>query len=452
MSSSVAEYDGLVAVGVRPVLGDDSASRVTAMLEELGDLDGVGGCDADRVDVLGSLEALKGAAAAAQARVTKGFESSQLAAQGARGVRAKDRGRGIGDQVALARGDAASQGWRHLGFAKAVVDEMPHTHALLTAGQVSEWTATQLVKETAILTVEDRRLVDERLCAMRVDTTTGQIVAPVVVGLTSNQAAGRARALACELDPQAAADRAAKAKKDRRVTIRPAPETMTYVTGLVPVDQGVACWANLDRSARALKAGGDPRSLNQLRSDLFVERLTGQASADAVPVEVELVMDPDTLIGASDRPARAHGGPTGGCVVPAATARDWVWRGDAPRWLRRVFTDPVTGQVTDLDARRRRFHSAPDARFTRLRDQHCRHPRCEGGIGHLDHPKPVAQGGLSTRANSQGLCEPHNYVKEMPGWSASVVDDRPGHHTIEVTTPTGHTYQSKAPPGLPPPL
>ena len=312
------------------------------MLEELSDLDGAGGCDADRVDQLGLLEALKGAAAGAQARVTKELEASQLAAQDARGVRAKDRGRGIGDQVALARGCAASQGSRHLGFAKAVVVEMPHTHALLSAGQISEWTATKLVKETAILSLEDRRLVDERLCALRVDTSTGQILPPSVLGLTSNQAGGRARALACELDPEAAANRASKAKKDRRVTIRPAPDTMTYVTGLLPVDRGVACWANLDKSAKAIKAAGDERSVDQLRSDLFVERLTGQAEADAVPVEIELVMDPDTLIGASERPARAHGGPTGGCVVPAATARDWVRRDDAPVWLRRIFTDPVT--------------------------------------------------------------------------------------------------------------
>jgi hypothetical protein len=329
---------------------------------------------------------------------------------------------------------------------------MPHTHALLTAGDISEWTATLLVKETAILCLADRRLVDERLCAMRVDTRTGQILAPVVLGLTPNQAGGRARALACELDPEAAAKRASKAKKDRRVTIRPTPDTMTFVTGLVPVDQGVACWANLDRSAKAIKATGDSRSLDQIRSDLFVERLTGQATADAVPVEIGLVMDPDTLIGACDRPARAHGGPAGGCVVPAQTARDWVWSGNAPTWLRRVFTDPITGQVIDVEAKRRRFHAAADVRFTRFRDQHCRHPRCESPIRHTDHPTPFAQGGLSTRANSQGHCEPHNYVKEMPGWTTRVVDERSGHHTIEVTTPTGHTYQSKAPPGLPPPL
>lgn len=452
MSSSIAEYAGLVADGVRPVLGNDSAEALQEALDRLAGMDGSLASDAERIDLLGMLEQLKGAAAGAQARVTVGFESSQLAAQDARGVRAKDRGRGISDQVALARGCAASQGSRHLGFAKAVVEEMPHTHALLSSGQISEWTATQLVKETAILSVEDRRLVDERLCAMLVNTTTGQILPPVILELTSNQAAGEARSLAAELDPEAAVKRASKAKKDRRVTIRPAPDTMAYVTGLLPVDQAVACWANLDKSAKAIKATGDPRSLSQIRTDLFTERLTGQATADAVPVEIELVLDPDTLIGASDRPARAHGGPAGGCVVPAATAREWAERQDAPVWLRRVFTDPITGQVVDVESKRRRFHSTPDARFTRFRDQHCRHPRCEGGIRHNDHPEPFAKGGLSTRANSQGLCEPHNYVKEMPGWSSRVVDDRPGHHTIEVTTPTGHTYQSKAPPGLPPPL
>jgi hypothetical protein len=38
----------------------------------------------------------------------------------------------------------------------------------------------------------------------------------------------------------------------------------------------------------------------------------------------------------------------------------------------------------------------------------------------------------------------------MPGWHHRVVDARPGHHAVEVTTPTGHTYLSLAPPGLPP--
>jgi hypothetical protein len=182
-------------------------------------------------------------------------------------------------------------------------------------------------------------------------------------------------------------------------------------------------------------------------ADLFVERLTGQATAAAVPAEIQLVMTPDALLGTADRPARI-----GDVVVPAQTARDLAARTDAPRWVRRVFTDPLTGIVTDLEARRRRLFGSGEARTIAVRDQVCRHPGCDSPIGHRDHVRRVADGGPTVRSNGQGLCEAHNLVKEMPGWSSRVADPRPGHHAVETTTPTGHTYRSQAPPGLPPPL
>ena len=155
-------------------------------------------------------------------------------------------------------------------------------------------------------------------------------------------------------------------------------------------------------------------------------------------------MTPDTLLGTSDRPARI-----GDAVGPARTARDLARRTDAPRWLRRLFTDPVTEVVTTTDPTRRRF-SAADARFLDTRDQHCRHPLCEGAITDHDHVTRHRQGGPATRSNGQGLCEAHNLVKEVAGWRTDVVDPRPGHHTVTTTTPTGHSYRSQAPPGLPP--
>ncbi|HSL38474.1 MAG TPA: HNH endonuclease, partial [Arthrobacter sp.] len=49
-----------------------------------------------------------------------------------------------------------------------------------------------------------------------------------------------------------------------------------------------------------------------------------------------------------------------------------------------------------------------------------------------------------TQDNGAGLCEACNHTKETPGWSSR---PRPGpRHTLDVTTPTGHTYQSTAPP------
>jgi hypothetical protein len=437
------------AAGVHAIREHADVERLRAMLDEIAEIAGDPGAhgvlaDAHRIDLVRQLEQIKGAAAAAQARITVEFETSQLAQQDANDVSRRLRGRGIADQIALARGCPASQGARHLGFAKAMA-EMPHTMALLTRGSVDEWTTTVLVRETAILSVEDRQTVDERLCALSVDTATGEIAQPRVLDLTPRRTEGAARALANELDPSAAVRRAAKAKGDRRVTIRPTPDTMTYVTGLLGVEQGVACWASLRAAAKATKAAGDERTESQIMADVFVERLTGQATADAVAAEIQLVMTPDTLVGASERPARI-----GESVVPAGTARELAQRADAPRWLRRIFVDPVTGAVTDRDPRRRRF-SAEDAQFLDVRDRHCRHPRCDGAIADHDHVRRKADGGPATRSNGQGLCEAHNLVKELPGWRSRVSDPRPGNHTVEITTPTGHTYRSQAPPGLPPP-
>ena len=448
MTDSPLDIAALAAPGVQRVVEDPAVQSLRRILDQVAAVDGqppaVGLLpDAARIDQLRLLEELKAVAAAAQARVTVAFDRSQRAQQHAWGVPREQIGRGVADQVALARGVAASQGSRHLGFATAMA-EMPHTLGLLTRGEISEWVATLLVRETAILTLEDRTAVDERLCAMTVDTETGEITPPAVLGWTPRRVEAAARALAAELDPEAAVKRAAKATRDRRVTIRPAPDTMAYVTGLLPVAQGVAAWANLRNSARAIKSAGDQRSESQIMADLFVERLTGQATATAVPVEIQLVMTPDSLLGRSEQPARI-----GAEVLPAATARDLAGQPHAPTWLRRLFVDPETGCPTSADPRRRRFNE-DDARFIRLRDQHCRHPRCDGAISDLDHIHRFTDGGATTRANGQGLCEAHHLVKEMPGWHSSVSDPRTGRHTVSLTTPTGHTYRSQAPPALGP--
>ena len=65
-----------------------------------------------------------------------------------------------------------------------------------------------------------------------------------------------ARAWAQRLDPYGAADRARKAEGDRRVSIRPAPDCMTYLTALLPVKEGCAVFGELHRKAMA--AAVDP--------------------------------------------------------------------------------------------------------------------------------------------------------------------------------------------------
>jgi hypothetical protein len=82
-------------------------------------------------------------------------------------------------------------------------------------------------------------------------------------------------------------------------------------------------------------------------------------------------------------------------------------------------------------------------------------PYCTAPIRHLDHIIAFRDGGPTTASNGQGLCERDSHVKEAPGWHVDAVEPaqappggRPTPHTTIITTPTGHTYHSQAPPAF----
>src|SRR3984885_5442072 len=117
------------------------------------------------VERIAELEQVKSAAAAGQARAAAALDAARRAAESAAGVPSARRGRGMASEIALARRDSPPRGGRHLGFAKALVHEMPHTLRALETGALSEWRATLIVRESACLDVEDRRTLDGELCA-----------------------------------------------------------------------------------------------------------------------------------------------------------------------------------------------------------------------------------------------------------------------------------------------
>ncbi|MFI5085813.1 MAG: hypothetical protein ACHP7K_07770, partial [Actinomycetales bacterium] len=116
--------------------------------------------DAATIAELRALQDLKSAAAARQVRNTAVFDASQRRAQAAAGIPAARIGAGIGAQIALARRESPSRGNQYLGLAKALATEMPHTLAALQHGDLNEWRATLLVRETAVLSAADRCAVD----------------------------------------------------------------------------------------------------------------------------------------------------------------------------------------------------------------------------------------------------------------------------------------------------
>ncbi|WP_179476461.1 DUF222 domain-containing protein, partial [Mycolicibacterium vinylchloridicum] len=264
--------------------------------------------EAALVERIAELEWLKSAASAAQARLAVALDESRRSAEAAAGVPAAKRGRGVAAEVALARRDSPARGGRHLGLAKALVYEMPHTLAALESGALSEWRATIVVRESACLDVEDRRRLDAELCS---DVAT-------LAGVGDAALAAEAKAIAYRLDPHAVVDRAATAVEERTVTIRPAPDTMTYVTALLPMAQGVSVYAALKREADVCCDG---RSRGQVMADTMVERVTGRPADAAVPVAVNVVISDQVLLGAQQGAAAIAGYGS----VPSAVAQKMVF-------------------------------------------------------------------------------------------------------------------------------
>lgn len=407
------------------------------MFEHLWDIDPLAD-ESALLERISELEQLKAAAAAGQARLAAALDASRRAAEEAAGIPAAKRGRGLATEVALARRDSPARGGQHLGFAKALVHEMPHTLAALQCGALSEWRATIVVRESACLDVEDRRRLDAELCS---DATAFD-------GMGDAALTAAVKAIAYRLDPHAVVDRAAKAKTERTVTIRPAPDTMTYVTALLPVAQGVSVYAALKREADVCSDG---RSRGQVMADTLVERVTGRPADEAVPVAVNVVISDQALFGVENSPAVIAGYGS----VPSAVAQHLITEAVNDRrsraTLRRLYAAPSSGALVAMDSRARLFPKGL-AEFVRLRDLRCRTPYCDAPIRHTDHAKPHRRGGATSAANGLGACESCNYTKEAPGWRVSTGVTDSGAHTAEFVTPTGAHHHSVAPPapGTPP--
>jgi uncharacterized protein DUF222 len=295
-----------VADPAKEPVGGGVVAELAAVVDRLAALPGAVD-DAERIDRIQVLERLRGAVAAAQAVETTAFAASQLAAQAAAGVPRTRRGRGIPEQIGLARKLSPATATRQVIFAETLTRDTPAILDLLRRGDISEWSAQITTRETTGLPRHLRRAITDDL-------------APDLPAMGPRQIEAATRRAAYTADPRAIMARARTARSDRRVSIRPAPDTMALLSGFVPAEQGIAAWATLQRHAQAAKSGGDPRTLGQIMADTLITRLTGQDTPTAIPVEIGVTMTLDTLTDHSEEPAHLHNyGP-----LPADLARNLI--------------------------------------------------------------------------------------------------------------------------------
>ncbi|GAA4430181.1 HNH endonuclease signature motif containing protein [Georgenia halophila] len=458
------------------------AGQVEELRAVLAEAD-IGQHPGELVDLLSGLEALKDTACAPQADAAVALDAGRRLQEAELGVPARRRGRGVASEIALARRESPNRGQKLLSLAKMLRTEMPNTLARSRAGELSEWRAMVLARETACLTREHREAVDAELCD---DPAT-------LAGVGTGELVARVRSRAVELDQGALVERAKRAENERRVSIRPAPDTMCYLTALLPVGQGVAAYAALTKDAEAMGMSGDPRGKGQLMADLLTARAAGldlpepadpaappgtgtgsgagastgtrtgsgagvgvqgpPAAPDvpgppAVPVTVNITLSDTALLAGGHDPALVGADGVPPQAVPAAVARLLVAStldSTAAAWIRRLYTDPG-GQLVALTSKQR-FFPRGLGDYLALRDAGtCRTPYCDAPIRHLDHITPVDADGETTSENGKGACVACNHAKQAPGWREEV-PDRPTHtrHTVRTRTPTGHTYYSVAP-------
>jgi hypothetical protein len=405
--------------------------------------------DRERIDLVAELERVKGTAAAAQARATHALRESRQA------VAPRDVSRSVGSEVALARRQSPTLGDRYVGLARALVTEMPQTLRSLERGECSERHALALVQVTSVLSVEHRALVDRR-------------VGPLLARLGVVGAERAARRVAAELDAAAVVRRMEDAVRSRRVTVRPAPDGMAYLSVLGPMVEVVGAHAALRRRSQAVVGGLCPEELPEGRgagavaADTALRLLSGRAHGEPQPVEVHLVMTDRALLGAGDterstsEPARIPGIGSLPASVARARLRGSATEGSAPGtarddgsvWLRRLYTTPEGRDLVAMDSRRRTF-SGLLRRMLVLRDDVCTTPWCESPIAHADHTHPARDDGDTSFHNGRGRCARCNYGKEAPGWATHVapaVATAP--EAVTVTTPLGRRYASTSPPLL----
>lgn len=443
--------------------------------------------DGDLLAELRACEELKNALAARQARLAVAVHEDQSARDVPRGISKADTARETGSRIALARRCAPHLGSRLLGLAHAVAEEMPNTQRALSAGVITEWDATVLCRETACLAREGRAEVDTAVADQ--------------LGTVSHQRLeAEARKHAYRVDPAAVTARRARAESERRVSLRPAPDCMTRFSALLPVKDGVACFAALSAFADATATPDHPRG--QVMADTLVGRVTGRfsmgakqpvdnadSSAAAEPTTVPESPDgaaaPDEAASAvapeqpgamgthspkhSESPRSSETSPKpqvrinllmplgaltgdvpaylpGYGPIPADLAREWLTDPELEVQVRRLFVFPDSGDLVGMDSRARAYPGLL-ASFIRLRDQTCRTPYCTAPIRHTDHIKSYAEGGSTSERNGDGLCERCNYVKEHP--DHHVTGDA-GETITRVGSLTA-TSRPPAPPGMPPP-
>lgn len=341
--------------------------------------------------------------------------------------------RSMAAEIAVATHQADRTVQSMLGNAVKFVEKLPLTLAALERGDISIAHARVILENSALLTSDDLPEYERATVAAAEQTTPGKL-------------ASRARVLATRLSAHSFEERHERARDERAVMIRDLDNGMSELLHVLPTPFAAAIFDRLTRQAKAVAATGDPRTRDQLRSDLATDLLlTGEpscadgaphTSAEGISAQISITIPALTLLGIGSEPATM----TGRGPIDLTTAQRLA--AAAPEFTR-VLVHPISDMVVAADTYR---PSTSLRRFLAARDKHCQFPMCNRDARwcDIDHTVAWEEGGKSVPENLAHLCRGHHTLKHHAGWSVKQVS--PG--VLEWRTPRGDIVTGVIPPPL----
>jgi len=262
-------------------------------------------------------------------------------------------------------------------------------------------------------------------------TDTALVRAP---SMTTGQLRAHLQRLILTVDPAAARERYEDRLEERRVFSEQAEDGTANLLGLnLPPAETNRAMRRINRLARALKAKGDRRRIDQIRADILLDLLTGkgQPNGSSEKGVVEIRVDMTTLAGVDDGPAEIPGfGP-----VLADVARKIVDEASDSEW--RIVPVDENGQPVGVVTTKRR-PSTVQKRIVETRNPTCVFPGCRMPATECDlnHEIPWAEAHRTTARELGPLCR-HNHIDHhRHRWKLKQI--RLG--IYQWTSPLGHTY------------
>lgn len=302
------------------------------------------------------------------------------------------------------------------------VKRLPRLWAALARGEVDARRAQVIVAGTAH--------VDEDIARRVVD-----LVIDDAPRLTTGELRARLTRLGIEADPESAKKRYERSIDERRIVVEASPEGTAHLLGLdLPPVRVAAIARMIDRYAKALRRAGDPRSIDQLRADVYLDLLAGKhQNGDSAGGMVDLHVDLDTLARMSEAPGELAGyGP-----VIADIARQVAEAQRAGEWRYTIF-DPAT-RLPIADGVTRRRPTAAESRSVQAREHTCYFPGCRTPATQcdLDHRTPWSEVAKTSAAGLDAGCRhDHVTVRHLIGWKHQILPN--GDHLW--TSRLGHRY------------